>query len=49
MPTFLASIWGMNFTHMPELDEPSGYWIALGMMAIAVIILYRFFKRIHWL
>jgi magnesium transporter len=49
VPTFLASIWGMNFTHMPELDEPWGYWIALGMMAIAVIALFRFFKRIHWL
>ena len=49
VPTFLASIWGMNFTHMPELDEPWGYWIALAMMAIAVILLYRFFKRISWL
>jgi len=49
VPTFLASIWGMNFTHMPELDEPWGYWVALAMMAIAVIVLYRFFKRINWL
>ena len=30
VPTFLASIWGMNFTHMPELDEPWGYGVALG-------------------
>jgi len=49
VPTFLASIWGMNFTHMPELDEPWGYWVALSMMAIAVLFLFRFFKRIHWL
>jgi len=49
VPTFLASIWGMNFTHMPELDKPWGYWIALAMMAVAVILLYRFFKRIAWL
>ena len=49
VPTFLASIWGMNFTHMPELDEPWGYWVALGLMAIAVLILHRFFKRIAWL
>ena len=49
VPTFLASIWGMNFTHMPELDEPWGYWLALGMMAIAVVLLHRFFRRIHWL
>ena len=49
VPTFLASIWGMNFTHMPELDEPWGYWIALAMMAIAVIGLFSFFRRIRWL
>ncbi len=30
VPTFLASIWGMNFEHMPELDEPWGYPLALG-------------------
>ena len=49
VPTFLASIWGMNFTHMPELDEPWGYWVALAMMAVAVVILHRFFRRIDWL
>jgi magnesium transporter len=49
VPTFLASIWGMNFTHMPELDEPWGYWIALAMMAVAVVALHRFFRRIRWL
>ena len=49
VPTFLASIWGMNFTHMPELDQPWGYWAALTMMAVAVVVLYRFFHRIHWL
>ena len=49
VPTFLASIWGMNFTHMPELNEPWGYWVALAMMAVAVVILHRFFRRIDWL
>jgi magnesium transporter len=49
VPTFLASIWGMNFTHMPELNEPWGYWIALAMMAVAVVLLHRFFRRIDWL
>ena len=49
VPTFLASIWGMNFEHMPELDESWGYPVALAVMAIAVIGLYRFFKRINWL
>jgi magnesium transporter len=49
VPTFLASIWGMNFTHMPELDERWGYAVALAMMAIAILVLHRFFRRIKWL
>ena len=49
VPTFLASIWGMNFEHMPELDERWGYWLALALMAIAIAGLYRFFRRIRWL
>ena len=49
VPTFLASVWGMNFEHMPELAESWGYPAALGLMVIAVIVLYRFFKRIEWL
>jgi magnesium transporter len=49
VPTFLASIWGMNFEDMPELDEPWGYPLALTLMAVAVVALYRFFKRIAWL
>lgn len=49
VPTFLASIWGMNFQHMPELDEGWGYPVALAMMAVAIVFLYRFFKRIEWL
>ncbi len=49
VPTFLASIWGMNFEHMPELPEVWGYPMALALMAVAVIALYRFFRRIDWL
>ena len=49
VPTFLASIWGMNFEHMPELAQEWGYPAALALMAVAVVVLYRFFKRIHWL
>jgi magnesium transporter len=49
VPTFMASIWGMNFVDMPELDEPWGYWIALALMALVVVGLWRFFRRIQWL
>jgi magnesium transporter len=49
VPTFLASIWGMNFTHMPELDQSWGYGMALALMALAVVGLFTFFRRIRWL
>jgi magnesium transporter len=49
VPTFLASIWGMNFNDMPELDEPWGYPLALGLMLVAIFGLHRFFVRIDWL
>ncbi len=49
VPTFIASVYGMNFEHMPELDSEFGYPLALLFMAIAVFVLYRFFKRIGWL
>jgi magnesium transporter len=49
IPTFFASIWGMNFTHMPELHETWGYPFALALMLGAVIVLYGFFRRINWL
>ncbi len=49
VPTFFASIWGMNFEHMPELAATWGYPTALVLMVVAVFLLYRFFKRISWL
>jgi magnesium transporter len=49
VPTFLASIWGMNFVDMPELEEPWGYPAALALMGVAVLLLHRFFRRIDWL
>ncbi len=49
VPTFFASIWGMNFEHMPELGLIYGYPVALVAMLTATLLLYRFFKRIGWL
>ena len=49
IPTFFASIWGMNFTHMPELNLEFGYPMALAIMLTATVLLYRFFRRIKWL
>jgi magnesium transporter len=49
VPTFLASIWGMNFEHMPELAPVWGYPFALLMMLTSTVLLHRFFRRIGWL
>jgi magnesium transporter len=49
VPTFLASIWGMNFDDMPELGLSFGYALALAVMLAATVLLYRYFKQIEWL
>jgi magnesium transporter len=49
VPTFIASVYGMNFEYMPELDSRLGYPLALLGMAVCVAALYSFFKRIQWL
>jgi magnesium transporter len=48
-PTLVASIYGMNFKHMPELDWTLGYPLALVLMLIAAILPYVFFKWKKWL
>jgi len=48
-PTLLASVWGMNFAFMPELDEPNGYFLAIGAMVVSAILPYLLFKRKGWL
>ncbi len=48
-PTLVASIYGMNFTIMPELDWPLGYPFALVLMVLAALLPYVFFKRKGWL
>jgi magnesium transporter len=49
LPTFIASVYGMNFDDMPELHTEIGYPLALLAMALVVVTMYRFFKRIRWL
>ncbi|MEU5387338.1 CorA family divalent cation transporter, partial [Kitasatospora cineracea] len=49
VPTMIAGIYGMNFDHMPELRQPWGYPVALGLMAGVCVGLHRLFKRAGWL
>jgi magnesium transporter len=48
-PTLVASIYGMNFEHMPELEWLVGYPYALTLMALSAVLPYLFFKRKGWL
>jgi magnesium transporter len=48
-PTLIASIYGMNFKHMPELDWYFGYPIAIVLMVLAAALPYYFFKWKKWL
>lgn len=48
-PTLVAGIYGMNFTHMPELDWWFGYPMAIGLMLLLGLVLYLIFKRRGWL
>jgi magnesium transporter len=42
---FIAGIYGMNFSFMPELTWKLGYAFALSLMAIVVIVIYLWFRR----
>jgi magnesium transporter len=48
-PTLIASIYGMNFRNMPELDHPWGYPFALGLMVASVAAPFIYFWRKGWL
>lgn len=48
-PTLIASIYGMNFEHMPELAWTYGYPLTLMLMVASAILPYWFFKRKRWL
>jgi len=48
-PTLVASIYGMNFNIMPELDWDLGYPMAIGLMILSALLPYLYFKRRGWL
>ena len=48
-PTLIASIYGMNFKLMPELDWAAGYPFALALMAASVAAPFIYFRRKGWL
>jgi magnesium transporter len=48
-PTLIASIYGMNFKIMPELEWQHGYPMAVVMMALAAVAPYMYFRWKKWL
>lgn len=48
-PTLVASIYGMNFHLMPELDWHFGYPMALLLMVLSAVVPFRYFKHRGWL
>lgn len=48
-PTLIASIYGMNFDHMPELKWVVGYPLALTLMVFSSITFLWYFKKKKWL
>jgi magnesium transporter len=49
VPTLLAGLWGMNFEHMPELDQWWGYPVALVTMAVVAYVLFRYLRKQRWI
>jgi len=47
--TFMAGIYGMNFEHMPELDNRWGYPLLLGSMAAVGVGMLLYFRRRGWI
>lgn len=49
VPTAIAGIYGMNFKHMPELDQVWGYPAVLFVIVTVCLLLFRVFKRRGWI
>lgn len=48
-PTLIASIYGMNFQVMPELNWYFGYPVAIGLMILSAWLPFKYFKKRKWL
>ena len=48
-PTLIAGVYGMNFTHMPELHWTLGYPLAVGLMVLSSLVIYWIARKHDWL
>jgi magnesium transporter len=49
VPTFIASVYGMNFELVPQHGQVEGFYFALALMAASAIGLYTYFKKREWI
>lgn len=47
--TLIASIFGMNFDHMPGLSSPYGFGASLGVMLVLALLTLGYLKYKNWL
>jgi magnesium transporter len=47
--TFIASIYGMNFDHMPELHSEYGYYAVLSLMICLLVFMLNYFRKKMWI
>lgn len=47
--TFMAGIYGMNFTHMPELNWRYSYPVLIGLMLIVALVMVFYMRKKKWL
>jgi magnesium transporter len=48
-PTLIASIFGMNFSFIPGLESPIGFWISISLMTISSLGIIGYFRNKHWI
>lgn len=48
-PTLITSWYGMNFTHMPELEGRYSYLGVIAFVALTSLLLYRALRKARWL
>jgi magnesium transporter len=47
--TFITSLYGMNFKHMPELQWEYGYFMVLGAVVVIALSMIEYFRRKRWI
>jgi magnesium transporter len=48
-PSVIGAMFGMNFAHIPTLQEPWGFWAALALMVLSSVLPYLWFRQRGWL